>query len=78
MQKDFTLSTPAALRFAHDVTRVAGRILGRVQLAFTVAAERRQLASLDDRLLKDIGLSRSTAYREFSRDFLDLPSKRIR
>lgn len=50
------------------------RLLG---LAVVVAAERRQLAALDDRMLKDIGLSRSTAAREVARDFLDVPIGRI-
>lgn len=45
--------------------------------ALAISRERRELASLDDRMLKDIGLSRSLAEREVSRDFLDVPEHRI-
>ncbi len=45
--------------------------------AFSVYGERRRLATLDDRMLKDIGLSRSLAEREIGRDFLDVPRHRI-
>ncbi|MEZ5856278.1 MAG: DUF1127 domain-containing protein [Hyphomicrobiaceae bacterium] len=49
-----------------------------LQAAVAVATERRRLARLDDRLLKDIGLSRSTAEREIGREFLDVPAHRVR
>jgi hypothetical protein len=45
--------------------------------AISVYGERRRLAALDDRMLKDIGLSRSLAEREVSRDFFDVPRHRI-
>ncbi len=40
-----------------------------------VLRERRQLAMLDESMLKDIGLSKADAYREWSRAFWDLPSE---
>lgn len=38
-----------------------------------VARQRQQLAALDDRMLKDIGISRATAQSEARRPFWDLP-----
>lgn len=43
--------------------------------AIAVRAQRRALLALDDRMLKDIGASRSDAYREAHRSFLDLPEE---
>jgi uncharacterized protein YjiS (DUF1127 family) len=40
--------------------------------------ERRMLASLDDRALKDIGLNRADVEREVGRSLLDLPKRRNR
>lgn len=51
-------------------------LYARLDAAWRIRRERRQLATLDDRLLKDIGLSRSTAYDETRRSFLDLPAGR--
>jgi uncharacterized protein YjiS (DUF1127 family) len=49
-----------------------------VDLALKVRRERRELAALDDRMLADIGLSRSLVHEESARDLLDLPPERIR
>lgn len=41
--------------------------------ALAARRQRRALMALDDRMLSDIGLSRSEAYREGSRSMFDLP-----
>lgn len=51
-------------------------LCARLDTAWRIRRERRQLASLDDRLLKDIGLSRSLAHVEAGRSFFDLPAGR--
>lgn len=54
----------------------SGRLFDWVDLAMQVRRERRDLARLDERMLKDIGLDNGQAWRETSRDFADLPRKR--
>ena len=53
-----------------------GRVFRRLELAFQVARERRQLLALDAAALKDIGLSRADADGEAARKFWDLPPGR--
>lgn len=53
-----------------------GRVFTRLELAFRVARERRQLMALDADALKDIGLSRADADGEAGRKFWDLPPGR--
>ena len=48
---------------------LASRIFGRLIVWQERAAQRHALAALDDRLLKDIGLSRSDIAREIARPF---------
>ncbi len=48
-----------------------------LKAAWSVARERNALAGLDDRMLKDIGLTRCDAEHEFTRDFFDIPPRRI-
>lgn len=45
--------------------------------ALTVARERRALMQLDDRMLKDIGIGRGEAYREASKPFGDVSTRRV-
>ncbi len=72
-------SVPAvAPALGTPLERAALRLVRFIEAAIRVAAERRELAALDDRLLKDIGLSRSLARRETARDFLDVPEHRVR
>lgn len=44
-----------------------------VEAVFRTLRERRRLMQLDGRALRDIGLSRADAEREWSRPFWDLP-----
>ncbi len=72
-------SFPAfALASGGKALQLARQALWFLEAAVAVAGERRRLARLDDRLLKDVGLSSSVAAREASRDFLDVPAHRIR
>lgn len=57
--------------------RLLAHWVTRLLLTLQVARERRQLAALDPRLLKDIGLSESTSFRETERSFFDLPGNRM-
>ena len=50
-------------------------LVARVLFAMRVRRERNALLSLDDAILKDIGLSRGDVHRESSRRLLDLPSQ---
>jgi uncharacterized protein YjiS (DUF1127 family) len=45
----------------------------RLERVMEVRRQRRALLSLDDRMLKDIGLSRADAWLEGNRPLLDLP-----
>lgn len=48
---------------------VFSRTMKALSLYIQRHRQRKQLAQLDDRLLSDIGISRSQAHREYSRPF---------
>ena len=74
-QNAITSSHPAQA-YRHTLGFRARQVLPWLGKMFDVARERRQLAELDDRMLKDIGLGRSVAFREADRSFFDLPEHR--
>lgn len=47
-----------------------------MEAVFRTLGERRRLMQLDERALRDIGLSRADAAREWSRPFWELPRDR--
>ncbi len=52
--------------------------IGKLFLAIEVARERRELAKLDDALLRDIGVTRDGAHREIRRSFWDVSDAGVR
>ncbi|MGB0696668.1 MAG: DUF1127 domain-containing protein [Rhodospirillaceae bacterium] len=73
-----TTSTPsfAALR-PFGLESTFDRLFGLAHFVMEIARQRRDLASLDDRMLADIGYSRSEADAEASRPFWDLPTGQL-
>ncbi len=65
---------------ASAVSRQASRLFARInaylRLVDQIRRERRTLRTLDDRLLRDIGVTRDAAEREAARDPWDLPEAR--
>jgi uncharacterized protein YjiS (DUF1127 family) len=53
------------------------RLIAALELAVEVRRERRMLLSLDDRILKDIGLSRGEAWAEGCRSLWEIPRDRL-
>jgi uncharacterized protein YjiS (DUF1127 family) len=64
---------PDRFRITHGIRRL---IFG-LDLVLDVRCERRMLLRMDDRALKDIGLSRSEAYAEARRSLWDIPRERL-
>jgi uncharacterized protein YjiS (DUF1127 family) len=52
-----------------------GATLFRVRLALIARRQRRSLLALDDRMLADIGISRSQAYGEATRSLFDVSNR---
>ena len=57
----------------HQPRKVKYGILGRLMMFIEVTRERRELAHMDDKLLRDIGLTRDEARHEVDRPFWDVP-----
>lgn len=68
--------TATALAERIGLRRWSRWIIRYLGLARQVRRERRMLAALDERQLDDIGLTRTDADTEASRDFLDVPYNR--
>ena len=69
------------VRLAPGVGGVRRRIwqaVHAVEVAFRVRSERRALAGLDERSLKDIGYTQSAAWAEAQRRLWDVPAERLR
>lgn len=51
-------------------------IINQMAKAFSVADQRHRLSQLDEKMLQDIGVSRSDALAEANRPFWDIPATR--
>ena len=60
------------------IAELARTGLGKIEAWLEISRQRRTLATLDDRMLKDIGISRASAKFEARRPFWDLPYKEPR
>lgn len=69
------MSTLTATTHAAPASSTPARtsLISRVAKALAIRRERRALMTLDDRMLADVGLSRTDAYREAHRPLFDLP-----
>ena len=59
------------------ISRHAWQAVGAVAMALRVRSERRALAGLDERSLKDIGYTQSAACAEAQRRLWDVPAERL-
>ncbi|MFM9943313.1 MAG: DUF1127 domain-containing protein [Hyphomicrobiaceae bacterium] len=73
----FTPTATSLPRPQRSFVQVIAATFGWLDLVLKVRRERRELAALDDRMLADIGLSRSLVHAETARDLLDLPRDRM-
>ena len=70
--REFARAEAPSFSFGRAVALLAGTVVVGVEALLTraeVRKSRRQLAELDDRLLRDIGLDRGTARFEASKGF---------
>lgn len=63
--------------FVHRIASGISYIWQLAQARASVRRERQMLASLDDRMLKDIGLTRADANLEAARPSWDVPDSRL-
>lgn len=73
------MRTTLDTRLVSASTSTQGHKIGafaRLRAALLARRQRRALLALDDRMLADIGISRSQAYGEADRPFFDLPARR--
>nr|WP_177412389.1 DUF1127 domain-containing protein [Pseudomonas cavernicola] len=73
-QKGYAIAT-ALPKFHFSLGRLLSRVWMQVQRWHQLAAQRRQLASLSDAALKDLGFSRADVMGESERPFWDDPLK---
>lgn len=74
----FPFSTRAHVSLAARLHAAVTRLCERIALADAVANERRMLAGLDQRMLRDLGIDPATADAEARRGYWDLPATRCR
>ncbi len=58
----------------HQTRKLSYGILGRLYMFVELARERHTLAQMDDHLLRDIGMTRDDARREYRKPFWDVPA----
>lgn len=74
-EKGQVIVQPLAQRLSYHL--FVARAWKQVERWWTLARQRRALARLDRRMLKDIGLSRADALAESVRPFWDDPLKKV-
>ena len=77
MHRDAIISTLGRLADGPSFRLRPFRIFKTFGNMMRVAQERRDLAALEDRMLRDIGLDRRVAHRESERLWFDLPRNRF-
>ena len=78
IMRNSAASLPQAMVGPGHTARHLWRAIGALELAFRIRRERRLLAGLDERALKDIGFTAAEAHAESTRLIWDLPVDRLR